>query len=130
MGRTHRLKLAVTSLTLAAVACVLFTGNAANPSARAFSAGPPAGHTSAPGEFNCSECHVPAEPGTGKLIVEAPQHYAPGQTYQVKVRQTNTDLSRLRWGFQLTALDSDNQKAGQLSSADAFTQVLDNQGPF
>ncbi|HEV2761658.1 MAG TPA: choice-of-anchor V domain-containing protein, partial [Pyrinomonadaceae bacterium] len=130
MRRTYRLKLAVISLTLAAVACVIFTGNAANPSARAFSQGPPAGHTSAPGEFNCSECHVTSEPGTGKLIVEAPTHYAPGQTYQLKVRQTNTDLTRLRWGFQLTALDSDNQKAGLLASTDSFTQVLDNQGPF
>ena len=97
----------------------------------AFSSGPPAGYTGAPSEEPeaCAECHVPPEAGTGQISISAPQTYIPGQTFQITVTHTNADPTRLRWGFQLTALDPADEKAGNLQSTDVFTQVLDDAGP-
>jgi uncharacterized repeat protein (TIGR01451 family) len=96
---------------------------------QAFSSGPPAGFTGAPLEFTCAECHVPADAGTGTISINAPQTYIPGQTYPITVTNSNPDQTRRRWGFQLTALDPGDDKAGNLQSTDILTQVLDNQGP-
>jgi uncharacterized repeat protein (TIGR01451 family) len=100
-------------------------------SVQAFSAGPPAGYTGAPGEEPeaCAECHVPPDAGTGKILITAPQTYVPGQTYPITVTHTNTDQTRLRWGFELTVLDNADEKAGNLQNTDGLTQVLNNQGP-
>ncbi|MGI8735240.1 MAG: PQQ-dependent sugar dehydrogenase [Pyrinomonadaceae bacterium] len=98
----------------------------------AFSSGPPAGYTGAPGEEPeaCAECHVPADAGTGNISITAPQNYIPGQTYALTVTHNNAaDATRIRWGFQLTALDTGDEKAGNLQSTDVLTQVLNNQGP-
>ncbi|HET6889791.1 MAG TPA: choice-of-anchor V domain-containing protein, partial [Pyrinomonadaceae bacterium] len=97
----------------------------------AFSSGPPAGYTGAPSEEPeaCAECHVPPDAGTGQISISVPQTYIPGQTFQITVTHTNADPTRLRWGFQLTALDPADEKAGNLQSTDAFTQVLDDAGP-
>lgn len=98
----------------------------------AFSAGPPAGYTGAPLEEPeaCAECHVPPDAGTGKISITAPQTYVPGQTYEVTVTHQNTDPTRLRWGFQLTVLDTaSDEKAGELQSTDGLTQILNNAGP-
>lgn len=133
MRKIHQLKLCVTALFIFGGAGVLLTNNFTNPTVHAFSAGPPAGYTRAPGEEPdaCRECHLPQEAGTGNIRVNAPQTYVPGQTYQISVVHTNNDLTRRRWGFQLTALDDTNQKAGTLAPlADGLTQVLNNQGPF
>ncbi|MGH9969128.1 MAG: choice-of-anchor V domain-containing protein, partial [Pyrinomonadaceae bacterium] len=93
--------------------------------AHAFSAGPPAGYTGAPNEEPeaCAECHVPPDAGTGQISISAPQTYIPGQTYEITVTHTNADLTRLRWGFELTALDPSDEKAGNLQSTDGLTQV-------
>ncbi|MCA1632310.1 MAG: PQQ-dependent sugar dehydrogenase [Acidobacteria bacterium] len=130
MLRINQVKLLITLLFVIGGCAVLFTNNAANPRAQAFSSGPPAGFTHAPGELDCSECHLVNDPGTGKLTINAPQTYTPGQTYQITVSHSNTDLTRVRWGFQLTALDAAEEKAGTLAPRDALTQVLDGQGPF
>ena len=98
----------------------------------AFSAGPPAGYTGAPQEEPeaCAECHVPADAGTGKISISAPQTYIPGQTYTITVTHTNPDQTRLRWGFELTVLDTaSDEKAGELQNTDGLTQVLNNAGP-
>jgi uncharacterized repeat protein (TIGR01451 family) len=98
----------------------------------AFSAGPPAGYTGAPQEEPeaCAECHVPPDAGTGKISITAPQTYVPGQTYAITVTHTNPDPTRLRWGFELTVLDTaSDEKAGTLQSNDGLTQVLNNAGP-
>lgn len=88
----------------------------------AFSTGPPAGHTGAPGESTCTNCHVHV-PGAGQLTITPPQTYTPGQTYQIVVRHTSSDPERLRWGFQLTALAGGNM-AGDLTSTSGDTQTL------
>ena len=98
----------------------------------AFSAGPPAGYTGAPQEEPeaCAECHVPPDAGTGKISITAPQTYIPGQTYAITVTHTNPDPTRLRWGFELTVLDTaSDEKAGELQSTNGLTQVLNNAGP-
>src|SRR5215211_2119271 len=101
-------------------------------SVHAFSAGPPVGYTGAPGEEPeaCAECHVPPDAGTGKIFITAPQTYVPGQTYPITVTHTNPDLTRLRWGFELTVLDTaSDEKAGELQSLNGLTQILNNAGP-
>ena len=40
------------------------------------------------------------------------------------------DQTRLRWGFELTVLDTaSDEKAGELQTLDGLTQVLNNAGP-
>lgn len=117
---------------LAALLGLLLSSNTTNIPVHAFSSGPPAGYTGAPGEEPeaCAECHVPADAGTGNISINGPQNYVPGQTYSITVTHNNAaDATRLRWGFELTALDTGDEKAGNLQGTDVFTQVLDNQGP-
>src|SRR5262249_17828832 len=80
--------------------------------------GPPAGHTGAPGEQTCVVCHssFPLNSGTGTVTINTPSSYQPGQTYQITVQDQTTDQSRRRWGFQLTVLNGNNAKAGQLQA--------------
>ncbi|HST52493.1 MAG TPA: PQQ-dependent sugar dehydrogenase [Pyrinomonadaceae bacterium] len=125
-----KLKLVVVLIFAAFVAVVLMTDNAANPRARAFSSGPPAGYTHAPGELTCSECHTTPTQSTGTLTLDAPQHYTPGQTYDITVTHASADPTRIRWGFELTALDTSDEKAGAFAPTDDLTQVVNNQGPF
>lgn len=114
-----------------AVALVLFTDNSANPSARANFSGPPAGFTGAPGELRCDDCHTTPTQSNGSITLNVPSTYTPGQTYTITVTHMTTDSSRKRWGFELTALDGADQKAGTLiAPANGLTQVINNQGPF
>lgn len=136
MGTAAKFKLQKARLILlpsllAAFLGLLLSTNTVQRPAQAFSSGPPAGYTRAPGEEPeaCAECHVTSEAGTGQISIEAPATYIPNQIYPITVRHTNTDLTRLRWGFQLTVLDGADEKAGNLQSADALTQILNNAGP-
>jgi uncharacterized repeat protein (TIGR01451 family) len=131
MCRADKLRLIVLPSLLAAIFGFLLSSNTATQPVKAFSAGPPAGYTAAPGEEPeaCAECHVPADAGTGHISIAAPQTYVPGQTYPITVTHTNADPTRLRWGFELTVLDTSDEKAGNLQNADALTQVLNNAGP-
>ena len=130
MLKVDKLKLLVLLLFVLGLAAYLITDNFASRTVHAYSSGPPAGFTHAPGEFDCAECHLPPpDAGTGNIQITAPQSYVPGQTYQITVTHANADPTRLRWGFQLTALDDSNSKAGNLQSTSVLTQVLDNQGP-
>src|SRR5437763_999385 len=125
-----KLKLLFVLLFAVGVSAVLLTDNAANPRARAFSAGPPAGYTHAPGEVDCSDCHTTPAQSAGTISLNAPPHYTPGETYDITVTHDTQDPTRVRWGFELTALDSSDQKAGALAPTDDLTQVVNNQGPF
>jgi hypothetical protein len=120
-------RLLILILLLAAFAVFLVTNSALHPTAAAYSAGPPAGYTRAPGEEPeaCAECHVPeGGTGSGQISINVPATYVPGQTYQIAVTSTNPDPSRRRWGFELTALDTSDEKAGNLQSSNALTQVI------
>src|SRR4030095_10909314 len=123
------IRLIVLPSLLVAVLGFILSNDRINQPVQAFSSGPPAGFTGAPGEFTCAECHVPPDAGTGQISITAPQTYVPGQTYPITVTHTNPDPTRLRWGFQLTALDTaSDEKAGELQSTDGLTQVLSNAG--
>lgn len=122
----HRWLLSVV-LLLAGFAITLVTDSILNPTAVAFSFGPPPGYTRAPGEEPeaCAECHLsPGDAGSGQISITAPPMYVPGQTYQITVTHTNTDPTRRRWGFQLTALDSSDEKAGELLNTTALTRII------
>ncbi|HVQ36172.1 MAG TPA: PQQ-dependent sugar dehydrogenase, partial [Pyrinomonadaceae bacterium] len=127
----EKARLIILPALLAAILGFLLSHHTGTQPVQAFSAGPPAGYTGAPGEEPeaCAECHVPPDAGSGHFSINAPQSYIPGQTYQITVTHTNTDPTRLRWGFQLSALDASDEKAGELQSTDPFTQILNNQGP-
>jgi uncharacterized repeat protein (TIGR01451 family) len=129
--KLEKARLIILPSLLAAFLGFLLSTNTIHRPVQAFSSGPPAGYTRAPGEEPeaCAECHVTSEAGTGQISIEAPATYIPTQTYPITVRHTNIDLTRLRWGFQLTVLDGADEKAGNLQSTDAFTQVLNNAGP-
>jgi aldose sugar dehydrogenase len=126
------IRLIVFASALAGLAGFLLTHNAGTPPVHAFSTGPPAGYTGAPQEEPeaCAECHVPPDAGTGKISITAPSTYVPGQTYAITVTHTNPDPTRLRWGFELTVLDTaSDEKVGELQNTDGLTQVLNNAGP-
>jgi hypothetical protein len=66
--------------------------------------------------------------GDGSLSIEdVPFAYVPGETYSVTI--TLSDPGQRRWGFELTALDADNQQAGTFVITDPTnTQLSDNGG--
>jgi uncharacterized repeat protein (TIGR01451 family) len=127
----ERVRLIAVPALLAAVLGFLLSSNATVQQVGAFSSGPPPGYTGAPREEPgaCAECHVPQDVGSGHFTIIAPTTYVPGQTYQITVTHTDTDPTRLRWGFELTALDTSDDKAGELQSTDGTTQVINNAGP-
>ena len=129
MPKHYQAKLIGLALIIAGFVAVLLTNNIAINTAQAFSAGPPPGYTGAPSEFTCSECHMAPDAGTGKLTITAPPTYTPGRTYQITVAHSNNDQTRQRWGFQLTALGDDGDRAGTLQNQDNFTQVITDAGP-
>jgi uncharacterized repeat protein (TIGR01451 family) len=132
LGHLERIRLIVLASLLTALTGFLLSHNTGTLPVHAFSAGPPAGYTGAPQEEPeaCAECHVPPDAGTGKISISAPPTYVPGQTYAITVTHTNADPTRLRWGFELTVLDTaSDEKAGELQSTDGLTQVLNNAGP-
>ncbi|MEP6740948.1 MAG: choice-of-anchor V domain-containing protein, partial [bacterium] len=130
-GSAEKARLIIIPSLLAAVLGFLLSSNHGTRPVQAFSSGPPAGYTGAPGEEPeaCAECHVPSDAGTGHITISAPQTYVPGQTYPITVTHTNPDPSRIRWGFELTVLDTSDEISGNLQNLDGLTQVLNNSGP-
>ena len=109
----------------------LLTGTDPHSRVAAFAEGPNAGHTGAPNELTCatSGCHTGTpNSGPGQLTITAPGFYQPGQTYRITVTHATTDSSRRRWGFQLTALDAGNHRAGSLQITSDTTQIVEG-GP-
>jgi len=113
-GRNHKRSLQLAVLTLA-VAAVAY----------AHSTGPDQGYTDAPGDLgNCTACHdnFPANSGPGSLNISGnPAIYTPGQNYTLAV--TIQDPRARRWGFELTAIDGNGNRAGTFTPLDDFTQI-------
>jgi hypothetical protein len=130
--KIDRLKLFCLALLIASLATLLVTDNRAVNTVNAFSTGPPAGRTGAPGESTCLACHAGiANQWPNLFTIQAPESYVPGQTYQITVQHMSFDPTRMRWGFELTALAlSDNTRAGTLVNVDAFTSLITGSGPF
>src|SRR5215470_20320104 len=91
--QSQKVRFIVLPALLSAFLGFLLTGYNTTQRVSAFSAGPPAGYTGAPGEEPeaCAECHVPPDAGTGRISITAPQTYIPGQTYPITVTHTNSD---------------------------------------
>ena len=114
--KTTNLKLAILVL-LALCAGFVWSGN----NAQANQGGPPAGLTGAPGESDClsSGCHTGNDINSlnGSLTINGlPGTYRPNQEFNLTV--TLSQPNRARFGFQLTVLDSQNRKAGELIVTD------------
>ena len=114
--KTTNLKLAILVL-LALFAGYVWSGKPA----QANQGGPPAGLTGAPGESDClsSGCHTGNDINSlnGSLTINGlPGTYRPNQEFNLTV--TLSQPNRARFGFQLTALDSQNRKAGELIVTD------------
>ena len=107
----------------------LVSNNGFVPTASSFSSGPPAGFSGAPDENDCASCHLGPTPVGQFAILNAPPNYLPGQTYQLQVRHTTNDMTRLRWGFQMTAL-AGQTAAGSFSNVNSNTQTLNENGRF
>jgi hypothetical protein len=130
---TVKSQVKTTCLILFSVAllAVLLTGDRTIRTANAFSEGPNAGVTGAPGETTCAVvgCHGGVEnTGPGQILILAPTSYEPGKTYEITVKHMTSDSTRQRWGFQLTALNGNAGRAGDLQGGGGVTQVLEG-GP-
>lgn len=119
-------KLYAASLCLAAVACMLvgFPKQATtNPTT------PQAGKTGAPSEGTCanSGCHT-GSTGTGNVSIA----YSGGGTYKADstytITVTVTDATAVKFGFELTALDASNAKAGNITLTDLTHTSLPTSG--
>ena len=80
-------------------------------SASAF--GPSASHTNAPGEDNCTSCHVsfPVNSGTGNISISGlPAYYLPNRQIPITVTVNQSDA--VIYGFQLTAIDRLGRNVG------------------
>ncbi len=97
------------------------------------SSGAPASHTGAPGEKTCGAvgCHDDnvINEGTASVSIEVGdgiKKYEAGQTYPIKIRITDAD--KLRFGFQITALNAQTQtNVGNFTITDTKrTQIVKN----
>ena len=113
------------SLLAAGMLLVFYSFNFTSKPVHANSSGPEASLTGAPAfgsipaEDTCTGCHGgPAlNSGPGLLkVLGLPSSYTPGQDYTVTV--SLNQASRLRYGFQVTALDATGKPAGTLTVTD------------
>src|SRR5215510_14275940 len=126
----------LSKITLIAAFCALFTLFELNSKpAGAFSSGPFASRSGAPAlggfpqETSCVECHTgTVNSGGGTFTITAPASYSPGQSVTVTV--TINQTGRALFGFELTALNDQGQKTGDLVSNDGRTQLVNGMGGF
>lgn len=112
---------------LATAALLIAIGIGAGQSALALSGGATADKANNPPPnetCNKAGCHTPmGGTGTGKVeVIGLPGCYVAGQTYNLKVRITDADPTRMRWGFEVAALYNegnhwDNVSAGTIANA-------------
>ncbi len=96
-----------------------------------FFSSPPDGRTGAPGESTCASCHGGGNPlgldgdieidGLDPLIT-------PGATYTVTVRLTNPNGLAERAGFQIVALDENDDNIGELSNPSPSSTISSQLG--
>jgi hypothetical protein len=88
--------------------------------------GPPNSRTGAPGESTCASCHGNLNTGNGSTGLSAPLEYSPGETLSLAV--TLQDPGQIRWGFEVTALDSTNAAAGNIIRTDSARTLISTAG--
>jgi len=91
----------------------------------AYFTGPDQGYTDAPGDIgNCTACHdnFQVNSGPGSLSLSGnPTVYTPGQAYNLTI--TIQDPRAHRWGFELTAIDGNGNRAGTFTPTGSDTQI-------
>ncbi|MFQ6008067.1 MAG: choice-of-anchor V domain-containing protein [Candidatus Zixiibacteriota bacterium] len=92
----------------------------------AYSSGAPSAVTGAPGEGTCADCHDNLNTGSGSATILAPGGYTPGDTLDITAWVQNN--GQVRWGFELTVLDGNDQAAGQIIVTDAARTQLNTSG--
>jgi uncharacterized protein (TIGR03437 family) len=84
--------------------------------------------TGAPSEQTCVSCHrgYNVNEGAGRLeLLGLPDKFVPGQEYTLTVSFIDVQRDRRTYGFQLTALNQDGQKWGEIIVTEASrTQLL------
>ncbi|MFZ4987035.1 MAG: choice-of-anchor V domain-containing protein [Blastocatellia bacterium] len=130
-------KIKITLLTISIAALAAFSVDGTRTHAN--SSGPSASRTGAPAigsfgaELNCtsSGCHstyaLNSGPGTFS-ISGLPTYYLPDQ--EITVTVTMNQASRAAYGFQLTAVDAQGNRAGTFTTSDNRTQLLNGTGTF
>src|SRR5262245_12741659 len=123
------------SAIIAAFCAIFIRVELNSPPAGAFSSSPFASRSGAPAlggfpqETSCTECHSgTVNTGGGALTITAPASYSPGQNVTVTV--TINQANRALFGFELTALNDQGQKAGDLVPGDGRTQLVNGSSPF
>ncbi len=112
------LQIAFLAITVCALATDGFAGSASVDS----------GYAGAPGEQNCSFCHLSGNAfGNIKVTLTTGGFYTPGAKQRLTV--TVADPSKVQWGFQLTArqTNSTSTQAGSFTPIDPNTQVVCNE---
>lgn len=121
------IKIAVVSVFgICAIAITLITGGNTS-KVHAFPEGAGGGFTGAPSETDCRSCHS-QNSGSGQFTLDLPANYVPGQTYSINVNLSTSDTSRRRWGFEMTALNSSNSRAGTFSDTTSATNSFIDSG--
>jgi hypothetical protein len=95
-----------------------------------FSNGPEDGYAgNPPNRSTCVACHntFQLNSGQGRLQLQnLPEAYVPGEAYRLTI--SLADPNARRWGFELTALRDNNQRAGAISVTDRNTTQLSDPG--
>ena len=102
-------------LTVILIAGVCFWARVA----KANLSGSSASYTGAPGESTCTACHVQTTRTGFVSLTGAPTTYSPGATYGMTVTVNTTGV---RYGFEMTAIDSAGNQAGNLQPTTVNTQ--------
>lgn len=90
-----------------------------------FSSSAPVGRTGAPGDSNCTNCHVTGNNFNGNAqITGLPAMITPNQTYQITVTSSVTSGTPIRTGFSMVALDGSINNVGTLSNNSTNTNVI------
>ena len=110
-------------LPIWAVLVLFFLASSSSAFAFSFLA-PPDEKTGAPNEGTCADCHAgnALNASGGSLMVAIPETYEPNEVYTIIV-----DLSRAgqsKWGFEMTALDANGDRAGSFTADDAANTQL------
>ncbi len=99
----------------------------------AFSGGPPDGRTGSPADnlLTCNDgCHnnYDLNSGSAAFSISAPGSYTPGETLSVSVSFGNS--STAKHGFELSALDTNNNHVGTFSSVEGDGNTQTNNGDY
>ncbi len=95
------------------------------------SATPPDGRTGAPGDGACTNCHTGNNPNNfeGTLdVLGLPDQLEPNATYNLVIKANRTSGNPARAGFQMVALDTDNNNIGDFSNAGASSSIKNSSG--